>query len=144
MTLSQHGEGLGGGAAGAVNLEYAKPGTKMRRGSQAFFRVQGTNKTLKRMVVLEATLDNSSAAFTAAKSAGHPAAVAPRQPGGTESSKKNMGAKSLNHNLGAIRAIARMRVLGNARIGKEDFAVDAYLDTRSAGKNETPADTKKK
>jgi hypothetical protein len=37
-----------------------------------------------------------------------------------------------------------MRVLGNARIGKEDFAVDAYLDTRAAGENETPADTKKK
>jgi hypothetical protein len=70
--------------------------------------------------------------------------VTPRQPGGTVPPKKHEGAKSLNHNLGAIRAIARMRVLGNARIGKEDFAVDAYLDTRSAGENETPADTKKK
>jgi len=144
MTLSQHGEGLGGGGAGPANLAAAKPGAKMRRGGQAFFRVQGTNKTLKRMVILEATLDNSPVAFTAAQSTDHPASVAPRQPDGTESSKKNKGAKSLNHNLGAIRAIARMRVLGNARLGKEDFAVDAYLDTRSAGKNETPADTKKK
>ena len=96
------------------------------------------------MVILEATLDNSRVVFTAVNSAGHPAPVAPRQPGGTMLPKKNEGAKSLNHNLGAIRAIARMRVLGNARIGKEDFAVDAYLDTHSAGKNETPADTKKK
>ena len=69
----------------------------MRRGSQAFFRVQGTNKTLKRMVVLEATLDNSPVAFTAAKSAGHPAPVAPRQPGGTVLPKKDERAESLNH-----------------------------------------------
>ena len=65
-----------------------------------------------------------------------------RTPGGTVPPKKNEEAKSLNHNLSAIRAIARMRVLGNARIGKEDFAVDAYLDSRAAGK--APADTKKK
>ena len=144
MTLSQSGKGLGGGAAGAANLAYAKPDAKMRRGSQAFFRVQGTNKTLKRMVVFEATLDNSPVAFTASKNAGHLASVAPRQLGGIVPPKKDEEAKSLNHNLGAIRAIARMRVLGNARIGKEDFAVDAYLDTRSAGENETPADIKKK
>jgi len=140
MTLSQPGEGLGGGGAGPANLA----GAKMRRGGQAFFRVQGTNKTLKRMVILEATLDNSPVAFTAAKNAGHPASVAPRQPGGIVPPKKDKEAKSLNHNMGAIRAIARMRVLGNARIGKEDFAVDAYLDTRSAGENETPTDIKKK
>ncbi len=144
MTLSQPGAGLGGGGAGPANLAAAKPGAKMRRGGQAFFRVQGTNKTLKRMVILEATLDNSPVAFTAAQSTDHPASVAPRQSDGTVPPKKDEGAKSLNHNLGAIRAIARMRVLGNARIGKEDFAVDAYLDTRAAGKNETPADTKKK
>ena len=145
MTLSQPDEGLGGGGVvGLANLAAAKPGVKMRRGSQAFFRVQGTNKTLKRMVILEATLDNSPVAFTVAKSTDHSPPVAPHQPGGTVLPKKDEGAKSLNHNLGAIRAIARMRVLGNARIGKEDFAVDAYLDTRSAGKNETPADTKKK
>ena len=144
MTLSQPGAGLGGGGAGPANLAAPKPGAKMRRGGQAFFRVQGTNKTLKRMVILEATLDNSPVAFTAAQSTDHPASVAPRQSDGTVPPKKDEGAKSLNHNLGAIRAIARMRVLGNARIGKEDFAVDAYLDTRSAGENETPADTKKK
>ncbi|MDC0050403.1 hypothetical protein OAJ79_02095 [Verrucomicrobia bacterium] len=144
MTLSQPGAGLGGGGAGPANLAAAKPGAKMRRGSQAFFRVQGTNKTLKQMVVLEATLDNSAVAFTATKNTSHPASVTPRQPGGTVSPKKDEGAKSLNHNLSAIRAINRMRVLGNARIGKEDFAVDAYLDTRAAGENETPADTKKK
>jgi hypothetical protein len=54
----------------------------------------------------------------------------------------------LNRNLGAIRAIARMRVLGNARIGKENYPVDAYLDIKAAGKNKapsnTPADVKKK
>ena len=144
MTLSQPGAGLGRGGAGPANLAAATPGAIMRRGSQAFFRVQGTNKTLKQMVVLEATLDNSAVAFTAAKSKGHPGSVTPRQPGGTVSPKKNEEAKSLNHNLNAIRAINRMRVLGNARIGKEDFAVDAYLDNGSTGENKTPADIKKK
>jgi len=143
-TLSQAGKGLGGGGAGSANLAAATPGAIMRRGSQAFFRVQGTNKTLKQMVVLEATLDNSAVAFTAAKGKGRPAPMAPRQPGGTMSPKKDEGAESLNGNQRSIRAINRMRVLGNARIGKEDFAVDAYLDTRSAGENETPADIKKK
>ena len=144
MTLSQSGAGLGGGGAGPTNLAAATPGAIMRRGSQAFFRVQGTNKTLKQMVVLEATLDNSAVAFTAAKSKGHPALMAPRQPGGTVSPKKDEGAKSLNGNLRSIRAINRMRVLGNARIGKEDFAVDAYLDNGSTGENKTPADIKEK
>ena len=50
--------------------------------------------------------------------------------------------KNLNRNLGAIRAIARMRVLGNARIGKENYPVDAYLDIKAAGK--IPADEIKK
>jgi hypothetical protein len=156
MALGQPGEGGEGGgiarssSAGAGGFAPGKPvadASKLRRGSQAFFRVEGTNKTLKQLVILEATLDNL--VFNK-KDADKPAvAMAPRpasppKPGiAPPPAFAAPGApKNLNRNMGAIRAIARMRVLGNARIGKENYPVDAYLDTKAAGK--APADIKKK
>ena len=164
QALAEHGEFAGGevaggGSAGPAGFAPGKPvdvAKKMRRGSQAFFRVQGTNKTLKQLVILEATLDNSvfskekadkpANAFMATRPESLPRpgiAPAPSKPIAAERAPKN-----LNRNLGAIRAIARMRVLGNARIGKENYPVDAYLDIKAAGKNKapsnTPADVKKK
>ena len=164
QALAEHGEVAGGevaggGSAGPAGFAPGKPvdvAKKMRRGSQAFFRVQGTNKTLKQLVILEATLDNS--VFSKEK-ADKPAnafmATRPGsllRPGIAPAPSKPIAAarapKNLNRNLGAIRAIARMRVLGNARIGKENYPVDAYLDIKAAGKNKapsnTPADVKKK
>ncbi len=156
MALSEGGEGAeigGGGSAGSANLVVSKPvanvsiTSKMRRGSQAFFRVQGTNKTLKQIVIFEATLDNS---VVSKKEADKPSAAMATRP--SPPSKPGVALapafaaqsapKPLNRNLGAIRAIARMRVLGNARIGKDNFPIDAYLDTKAAGK--TPADEIKK
>ncbi len=159
MSEAEHGEVAGGGSAGPAGFAPGKPvdvAKKMRRGSQAFFRVQGTNKTLKQLVILEATLDNSvfskekadkpANAFMATRPESLPRpgiAPAPSKPIAAARAPKN-----LNRNLGAIRAIARMRVLGNARIGKENYPVDAYLDIKAAGKNKapsnTPADVKKK
>jgi hypothetical protein len=164
QALAEHGEVAGGevaggGSAGPAGFAPGKPvdvAKKMRRGSQAFFRVQGTNKTLKQLVILEATLDNSvfskekadkpANAFMATRPGSLPRpgiAPAPSKPIAAARAPKN-----LNRNLGAIRAIARMRVLGNARIGKENYPVDAYLDIKAAGKNKapsnTPADVKKK
>jgi hypothetical protein len=156
MALGQPGEGGEGGgiarssSAGAGGFAPGKPvadASKLRRGSQAFFRVQGTNKTLKQLVILEATLDNlvfnkKDADKPAAAMATRPAS--PPKPGIAPSPAfAAPGApKNLNRNMGAIRAIARMRVLGNARIGKENYPVDAYLDTKAVGK--APADIKKK
>ncbi len=150
--------GIGGaGSVGPAQFAVGKAAVKMRRGNRAFFRVQGTNKTLKQLVILEATLDNTPAADGMAKRAGAPAAAtAPLQPGGGAAGMKNgqggegrlpeVDRKNGDRGLGAIRAIARMRVLGNARIGKEDFPVDAYLATEATADKAPakPAGVKKK
>jgi hypothetical protein len=140
QALAEHGEGAGGEGAGfAANKPVANT-AKMRGGSQAFFRVQGTNKTLKQMVILEATLDNS---VFSKKEVGKPMATRPAAPLKPGIAPAPSVPKNLNRNLGAIRAIARMRVLGNARIGKENYPVDAYLDIKAAA-DKAPADIKKK
>ncbi len=139
-----------GGGSG-IAAARVSPQRMQRNDNRAFFRVQGTNKTLQQLVILEATLDNSvlSKKETAAKGANKPArpnVAAPAQPEPTKSAGgeggPQEGGPQLNRKMDAIRAIARMRVLGNARIGKENYAVDAYLDTRAAGK--APSDSKKK
>ncbi len=159
QALAEHGEVAGGEGAGFAGGGSAGPArfapgksvaisSKMRRGSQAFFRVQGTNKTLKQMVILEATLDNSMFSKKEADKPSAAMATRPASPLKPGIAPEPSGPKNLNRNLGAIRAIARMRVLGNARIGKENYPVDAYLDIKAAGKNKapsnTPADVKKK
>ena len=159
LALAEPGEGgggegagfAGGGSAGPARFAPGKSvaiSSKMRRGSQAFFRVQGTNKTLKQMVILEATLDNSVFSKKEADKPSAAMATRPASPLKPGIAPEPSGPKNLNRNLGAIRAIARMRVLGNARIGKENYPVDAYLDIKAAGKNKapsnTPADVKKK
>ena len=154
QALAEHGEFAGGevaggGSAGPAGFAPGKPvdvAKKMRRGSQAFFRVQGTNKTLKQLVILEATLDNSVFSKEKADKPANAFMATRREPLLYKPAER--APKNLNRNLGAIRAIARMRVLGNARIGKENYPVDAYLDIKAAGKNKapsnTPADVKKK
>jgi len=92
---------------------------------QFYFRVQGFNRTLGKAVILEATLDSppdkpiEAGNLTALKSKD----LAKED----EQLKAAEGKKELSvQNLQAIRAIARMRVLGNARIEKANYAVDAY------------------
>ncbi len=94
---------------------------------QFYFRVQGFNRTLRKEVVLEATLDSppdkpieAGKQLTALKSKDRAK--------DEEGLKAAEGKKELSvQNMQAIRAIARMRVLGNARIEKANYAVDAYL-----------------
>jgi len=93
---------------------------------QFYFRVQGLNRTLGKAVVLEATLDSppdkliEAAKLTTLKSKDRAKE--------DEELKAAEGKKELSvQNMQAIRAIARMRVLGNARIEKANYAVDAYL-----------------
>ena len=142
QALASADSGEGGGRR---NFAANKPTSKMRQGSQVFFRVQGTNKTLKQLVILEATLDNS---VFSKKEAGKPMAAAmATRPAKPRIALAPAASKSLSRNLGAIRAIARMRVLGNARIGKENYPVDAYLDIKAAADkapSKTPPDVKKK
>lgn len=158
------GGGIAGGGAYHANVAANPARAKTRQSSQAFFRVQGTNKTLQQLVIFEATLDNSvlgkkdgtlnprvvahpqSLARPSAAGAGQaPPLSVPSVAALPEGGPNNFAGKApknLNGNMGAIRAIARMRVLGNARIGKDNFPVDAYLDTKAAGK--APADEIKK
>jgi hypothetical protein len=154
LALAEPGEGgggegagfAGGGSAGPARFAPGKSvaiSSKMRRGSQAFFRVQGTNKTLKQMVILEATLDNSVFSKKEADKPSTAMATRPASPLKPGIAPEPSGPKNLNRNLGAIRAIARMRVLGNARIGKENYPVDSYLDIKAAA-DKAPADIKKK
>ena len=93
---------------------------------QFYFRVQGLNRTLGKAVVLEATLDSppdkliEAGKLTTLKSKDRAKE--------DEGLKTAEGKKELSvQNMQAIRAIARMRVLGNARIEKANYAVDAYL-----------------
>ena len=92
---------------------------------QFYFRVQGLNRTLGKAVVLEATLDSppdkliEAGKLTTLKSKDR--AKEDEQLKAAEG-KKELG----DQNLQTIRAIARMRVLGNARIEKANYAVDAY------------------
>lgn len=96
-----------------------------------YFRASGTNRTLGKTVVVEATLDNPplKAMKLLATTQAKPAAtvrqaVKPTENGGGEDLKtKKVDAP----NIQAIRAIARMRVLGNARIDKANYPLDATI-----------------
>ncbi len=93
---------------------------------QFYFRVHCLYRTLGKAVVLEATLDSppdkliESGKLTTLKSKDRA-----KEDGELKAAE---GKKELSvQNMQAIRAIARMRVLGNARIEKANYAVDAYL-----------------
>jgi len=93
---------------------------------QFYFRVQGLNRTLGKAVVLEATLDSPpDKLIEAGKLTTLKSKDSAKE---DEELKAAEGKKELSvQNMQAIRAIARMRVLGNARIEKANYAVDAYL-----------------
>jgi len=93
---------------------------------QFYFRVQGLNRTLGKAVVLEATLDSPpDKLIEAGKLATLKSKDRAKEDGELKAAE---GKKELSvQNMQAIRAIARMRVLGNARIEKANYAVDAYL-----------------
>ena len=100
---------------------------------QFYFRVQGLNRTLGKAVVLEATLDSPPDKPVAPMK---PIASSVARGRAGQDAKLNAPAekgKELSvQNLQAIRAIARMRVLGNARIEKANYAVDAYIQQQPA------------
>ena len=85
---------------------------------QFYFRAIGTNKTLRMRVIIEATFDHPVEKLTAAKSKAGQNKNRP-QPGAAKKDLKRP-------NIQAVRAIARMRVLGNVRIEKANYRIDAY------------------
>ena len=113
---------------------------------QFYFRARGTNNTLRQVVVIEATLDHQ---FTgqAVPNTGVPLRriTLPKPPAGrktevAEKAKKTMVKQEAQSALIRSRqAVRGLRVLGNARIGKENFPLNAY---QAAAAADVPADKK--
>ena len=122
-----------GAPAVAIRSTAAQRGRASRE--QFHFRVQGFNLTLGKEVILEATFGSppekpiEASQLTASSDPTNP------RDKSKDREQKNKQAKELaekknglpGRNFQAVRAIARMRVLGNARIEKANYAVDAYL-----------------
>ena len=112
---------------------------------QFYFRARGTNNTLRQVVVIEATLDHQLTGQALPNTGVPPRGITlPKPLAGlntevAEKTKKAMVKRvenDLNRNRQAVRGL---RVLGNARIGKENFPLNAY----QAAAAEIPADNKK-
>ena len=115
-----------------------------------YFRASGTNRTLGKPVVVEATLDNPplKAMKLLATTQAKPAAtirqaVKPTENGGGDGSDLKTE-KVDAPNIQAIRAIARMRVLGNARIDKANYPLDATILQEMPAKANNATGEKKK
>ena len=102
---------------------------------QFFFRVKGTNRTLRQMIVFEATLDGvrgpasdwrvpggAPAAFTVGNA---PKKLVARKPNAVpnQPAVKSIRPAAQLQKRGNVQFL---RVQGNARIGKSNFRVDAY------------------
>ena len=96
---------------------------------QFYFRVQGLNRTLGKAVVLEATLDSPpekpvvTGKLIALKSKGRAKENEQLKTAEVDEVKKELSDQSLQ----AVGNLQTMRVLGNARIEKANYAVDAYI-----------------
>ena len=122
-----------GAPAVAIRSTAAQRGRASRE--QFHFRVHGFNLTLGKEVILEATLDSPPEKLIEASQLTAPSDPTNPRDKSKDREQKNKQAKELaaekknglaGRNFQAVRAIARMRVLGNARIEKADYAVDAY------------------
>ena len=127
---------------------------------QFYFRARGTNNTLRQVVVIEATLDHQltgqtwphkrAATADVRMQADPNTGLPPRRitlpkpsAGGNtevaEKAKKTMVKQETQSAPNRSRqAVRGLRVLGNARIGKENFPLNAYQDAAA----EVPADKK--
>jgi hypothetical protein len=130
--------GLAGAAppsAPAITIQKVKViPIRVPRG-QFYFRVSGTNKTLRKRVVIEATFDNPVAKRVAVKAKAGENGQSKNRPQVGGAAKKDLK----NRNIQAVRAIARMRVLGNARIEKSNYRIDAYQRARALPTAPIPA-----
>lgn len=118
---------------------------------QFYFRARGTNNTLRQVVVIEATLDHQLTGQALSRKRPEPAAVGlqgvpnngvpprrttqtkPSAGGNTEMAEKKMTEQTekpmANQEAQSRQAVRSLRVLGNARIGKENFPLNAYQDS---------------
>ena len=125
---------------------------------QFYFRARGTNNTLRQVVVIEATLDHQltgqawpqkrdnsaevglqSVPITGVppRRVTLPKPLTSRNTEVAEKANKTMVEQEAQSALKRSRqAVRNLRVLGNARIGKENFPLNAYQDATA----EVPAD----
>ena len=118
---------------------------------QFFFRVQGTNQTLQRLVVFEATLDGMPGQ---AKNWQYQRALRGGVRSGQVVPQKNLkSAKDENElskraEMQRVQAVQLLRVQGNARIGKANYSLDAFQTPQGSyrpavnSKADTPAPRK--
>jgi hypothetical protein len=112
---------------------------------QFYFRARGTNNTLRQVVVIEATLDHQLTGQAWPQKRGNasprrvtlPKPLTSRNTEVAEKANKTMVKQEAQSALKRSRqAVRNLRVLGNARIGKENFPLNAYQDATA----EVPAD----
>ena len=120
------------GAPRAPALALPAPEAQRNRAvsrGQFYFRVQGFNRTLRKEVVLEATLDSppekpvATGKLIALKSKVRARENEQLKTAEAAEVKKELSDQSLR----AVGNLQTMRVLGNARIEKANYAVDAYI-----------------
>ena len=113
---------------------------------QFFFRVKGTNRTLRQVIVFEATLDGvpnskgdwrapggAPGAFTAGKAPIKAMALSPANNGSARSpSPVSPEVRRPQEGQALKRAkVQFLRVQGNARIGQANYRVDAYQQSEA-------------
>ena len=118
---------------------------------QFYFRARGTNNTLRQVVVIEATLDHQLTGQALSRKRPKTAAVGleggasnvvpprrttktkPSAGSNTEMAEMKMAKQTekpmANQEAQSRQAVRSLRVLGNARIGKENFPLNAYQDS---------------
>ena len=130
LSVAKRAEAPGAPRAPALALPApeAQRNRAVSRG-QFYFRVQGFNRTLRKEVVLEATLDSppektvATGKLIALKSKVRARENEQLKTAEVDEVKKELSDQSLQ----AVGNLQTMRVLGNARIEKANYAVDAYL-----------------
>ena len=106
---------------------------------QFYFRVQGNNRTLQQMVVIEATLDGAMPAENGKRGSNRSFSAPPKSklarsiplPGAgpsadrkeTEKIAKSAGKKAADREA---LSVPQFRLLGNTRIGKANYRLDAF------------------
>ena len=126
---------------------------------QFYFRVQGNNRTLQQMVVIEATLDgampaeNGKSGFNRSFSAAPKLARSIPLPGAGPSADRKEEIEKITQSAGKKAAerealsVPQFRLLGNTRIGKANYRLDAFQTTSGYqpsvnSKADTPAPRK--
>jgi hypothetical protein len=102
---------------------------------QFFFRVQGTNQTLQRLVVFEATLDGmpgQTSKWQYQRVLRQPLRSRRAELQNNLKSTEEIEEHSRKAEIQRVQAVQLLRVQGNARIGKANYRLDAFQTPSSS------------